>query len=194
MQRMADTFCLSSTPDYIQQGCGSEKGGIIALGFIEPGVEIDEDDLSATLEDANWWIGNINTSPSSRFVVLNTRGTKAAGTPVEEDGYGLNIVERTGDDKELTFEALGVIDNRNFWASINKRRGWGFVYITSGTNEDGNYNAFYAPNVSVYADEAIDQPINSRIRWSGSAKWSTDLTPSKPFAFPAEVITQLQAA
>ena len=188
---MADTFCLISVPDYIQQGCGSEKGGIVALGFIAPSVEIDEDDLSATLENAAWWTGDINTSPSTRHVVLNTRGTKAAGTTVEEDGYGLNLVERTGDDKELTFEALGVIDNRDFWAAMNKRRGWGFVYVTSGQNDDGDYNAFYAPNVSVYADEAIDQPINSRIRWSGSAKWTTDLTPSKPFAFPADVITQL---
>src|SRR5690348_1482082 len=105
---MADLFCLDSTPDYVQQGCGSELGGIIAVGFIEPSVVIDEDNVTATLESADWWTGNVQTSPSSRFVVLNTRGSKAAGTPVEEDGFGLVPVERTGDDKELPFSALGV--------------------------------------------------------------------------------------
>lgn len=99
----ADLFCLDNTPDYVQQACGAELGGVIALGFIEPQIAIDEDNVTATLELANWWTGNVNTSPSSRFVVLNTRGSKAAGTPVEEEGYGLVPIERTGDDNELVF-------------------------------------------------------------------------------------------
>lgn len=192
--RMADLFCLDSTPDYVQQGCGSELGGIIAVGFIEATVPIDEDNVTATLENATWWTGDINTSPSTRFVVLNTRGSKAAGTPVEEDGYGLVPVERTGDDKELPFEALGVMENRRFWASVNQRRGWGMVYVTAGQDNAGNYNAFYAKNVSVYGDIAIDQSIRSRIRWAANAKWSSAMVPDLPFAFPAQVLIDLAAA
>lgn len=192
--RAVDLFCLDSTPDYVQQGCGSELGGVIAVGFIDPSIPIDEDNVTATLEDADWWTGNVNTSPSTRFVVLNTRGSKAAGTPVEEDGYGLVPVERTGDDKELPFSALGVMENRRFWASVNQRRGWGMVYVTAGTDADGNYNAFYAKNVSVYGDIAIDQSIRSRIRWDANAKWSSAMVPDLPFAFPAQVLTDLAAA
>lgn len=191
--RATDLFCLDNTPDYVQQACGAELGGIIALGFIEPQIAIDEDNVTATLEDATWWTGNVNTSPSSRFVVLNTRGSKAAGTPVEEEGYGLVPTERTGDDNELVFEALGVVDNRRFWASVNQRRNWQLVFVTAGTNDDGNYNAFYVKNVSVYADLLIEQSIKSRIRFSGSAKWSTAMVPALPFAFPAQVLTDLAA-
>lgn len=190
---MAETFCDIATPDYVQKGCGTELGGIIAVGFIDPSIPIDEDDVAATLELASWWTGDINTSPSTRFVVLNTRGSKAAGTPVEEDGFGLVPTERTGDDKELPFSALGVMDNRLFWAAVNQRRGWGMVYVTAGQDGDGNYNAFYAKNVSVYGDIAIDQSIRSRIRWDANAKWSTAMVPDLPFAFPASLLTDLAA-
>lgn len=188
---MADLFCDIATPDYVQQECGAELGGIPFVAFISPEIVIDEDNLTATLEDANWWTGNINTSPSSRFVVLNTRGSKAAGTPTEEEGYGFVPTERTGDDKELTFEALGVMQNRNFWAAVNQRRNWQMVFGTAGKDEKGDYNAFYVKDVSVYADELIEQSIKSRIRYAVSAKWSTAMVPSLPFQFPAAVITAL---
>lgn len=188
---MADLFCDIATPDYVQAECGAELGGIPFVAFIDPSIAIDEDNLSATLESAAWWTGNIATSPSSRFVILNTRGSKAAGTPTEEEGYGFVPTERTGDDKELTFEALGVMQNRNFWAAVNQRRNWQMVFGTAGKDADGNYNAFYVKDVSVYADELIEQSIKSRIRYAVSAKWSTAMIPSLPFQFPAEVITAL---
>lgn len=188
---MAEIFCDINTPDYVQQECGAELGGIPFVAFIDPSIVIDEDDLSATLELASWWTTNISTSPSSRFVVLNTRGSKAAGTPTEEEGYGFVPTERTGDDKELVFEALGVMNNRDFWAAVNQRRNWQMVFGTAGTDENGDYNAFYVKNVSVYADELIEQSIKSRIRYAVSAKWSTAMVPSLPFQFPAAVITAL---
>lgn len=190
---MADIFCDIAVPDYVQQECGAELGGIPFVAFISPEIAIDEDNLSATLESASWWTTNIATSPSSRFVVLNTRGSKAAGTPTEEEGYGFVPTERTGDDKELVFEALGVMRNQAFWAAVNQRRNWQMVFGTAGTDESGNYNAFYVKNVSVYADELIEQSIKSRIRYSVSAKWSTAMIPSLPFQFPASVITTLAA-
>lgn len=192
--KASDIFCDETMPDYVQQGCGVETGGIPFVAFIDGSVEIDELDVTATLESEAFWTGNINTSPSNRFVILKTRGSKAAGTPSEEDGFGFNVVERTGDDKELVFEALGVRDNRNFWATANKKNDWQIVYGTTTTDENGDYLAFYAKNVSIYADEMIEQNLKTRIRYSVSAKWSTDLTPSLPFNFPKEVITALQAA
>lgn len=191
--KASDIFCDVAMPDYVQQGCGVETGGIPFVAFIDGSVEIDESDLSTTLESADFWTGNINTSPSTRFVILKTRGSKAAGTPSEEDGFGFNVVERTGDDKELVFEALGVRDNRNFWATANKKNDWQIVYGTTTTDENGDYLAFFAKNVSIYADEMIEQNLKTRIRYSVSAKWSTDLTPSLPFNFPKDVITALQA-
>lgn len=184
-------FCLDDTPDFIQAGCGVELGGIPFVGLIHPSIVIDETDLSTTLESAPFWTNGVGASPSKIFVLLNTRGSKAPGTPTEEDGFGFLATERTGDDKELAFEVLGVKLNRRFWASVNQRRNWQLIYGTAGQDENGDYTAFYAKNVSIYGDEAIDQSIKSRIRTSASAKWSTAMVPSLPFSFPASVIADL---
>ena len=74
-----------------------------------------------------------------------------------------------------------------------QKRNWQLVFGTAGKDEDGNYNAFYVKDVSIYASELIEQSIKSRIRYSGSAKWSTAMVPALPFSFPASVITDLAA-
>lgn len=191
VDKRADAFCDTDTPDYVQQECGTELGGIPFVALFDSSIVINEDSVGSTLESASFWTGNIAASPSNRFVILNTRGSKAAGTPTEEEGFGFVPTQRTGDDKELTFEALGVMDNRDFWASVNQKSSWQLVYGTAGKDENGNYNAFYAKNVSVYADDTIEQSIKSRIRYTVSAKWSTAMVPSLPFHFPASVITSL---
>src|ERR1044071_9973862 len=184
---MADLFCESSIPDYQQEDCGVELGGVIAIGIIDPSETIDEDNVSSTLENEAWWSQRISASPSTVWVIKNTRGSKAAGTPVEEEGFGLVAMERTGDDKELPFESLWVMKNRDFWAKVNRTRNLGFVYVTAGRDENGDFNAFYAKNTSIYGDTIIEQSIKSRMRTSGNAKWSTALTPDLPFSAPASI-------
>jgi len=187
----ADLFCTEDQPDWVQFECGSELGGVIAIGLIKPTVDVGADDAAiiANLEEETFWSTGIGASPQTMWVIKDTRGSKAAGTPVEEEGFGLVSTERTGDDKELLFEALGLMQNRDFVAAVNKKRGWGLVYVTAGKDSTGGYQAFYAPNVSVYMDDLIEQSIKTRKRWSGSAKWSTDMTPSLPFIAPADIFT-----
>ena len=185
--RMADIFCVDDQPEHVQLECGSELGGIVALAFLRPDVEVDITTLELSLEDPDWWNAQIQASPQAAFIVLNTRGSKAAGTPTEEEGYGLVAQERTGADHELVFESPGVMANRNFWAAVNQRRNWKMVYLTAGRDQEGNYEAFYVTNVSVFADDIIEQSIKSRKRYSGSAKWSTSMKPSVPFYAPASV-------
>lgn len=176
---MADLFCDQETPDYVQFECGSELGGIVGIGIIAP----DATPTPEQLADETWWTASIASSPQIAWVVKDTRGTLAAGTPVEEEGFGLVPTQRTGDDRELTFEVQGVADNRTFWASVNKRTNWSLVYVTaSGT-------AFYVEDVSIYGSEMIEQSIKTRMRWSVSAKWSTDMTPALPFEAPEGLFT-----
>jgi hypothetical protein len=186
--RRADIFCADDQPNHTQLECGSESGGIVALAFILPTVDVDIESLETYLEDPDWWTARLNDdSPVSAFIVLDTRGEKPAGTPTEEEGFGLVTTERTGSDHELTFDSLGVMDNRNFWAAVNRRRNWKMVYLTAGRNGDGNYQAFYVTNVSVFADEVIQRSTKSRKFYSGSAKWSTAMTPAVPFYAPASI-------
>jgi hypothetical protein len=139
--------------------CGKELGGIIALGFIKKGTDIGDTDEEIV-----------------------------AGTATESEGYGLESTNFNGDDKELTFEIPGIMNNRNVVAALNKRRGWGLVYVTAGYDSaNDGYEAFYAPNSSVYMREVIEQNIKTEKRWQGNVKWSTDGTPSLPFIAPASI-------
>lgn len=187
----ADLFCQEDQPDYQQLECGSELGGIIAIGLIKPGTAVGDNDSEKVdnLENEVWWADGIGASPQFLWVMKDTRGSLPAGTPTEEEGFGLIPTERTGDDRELSFEALNVMENRDFVAATNKRRGWGLVYVTAGKDATGGYQAFYVEDVSVYMSDMIEQSIKTRKRWSGSAKWSTDMTPGLPFIAPADIFT-----
>lgn len=189
----ADLFCDEDQPDWVQAECGTELGGIIAIGLIKKGTHVGANDTErvTNLEDETWWADGIAASPQEMWAIKDTRGSKAAGTPVEEEGFGLQSIIRTGDDKELAFEALNLKDNRDFVAAANRRIGWGLVYVTAGVDSaTGGYRAFYAPNTSLYMDDLIEQSIKSRARWAGSVKWSTDMTPSLPFIAPASIFTE----
>lgn len=186
----ADIFCNVDAPDYQQLECGSELGGIISIGLVKPGTWTGENDteLLAFLQDETWWSDGMGASPQTHYVIYETRGSKPAGTPTEEEGFGLSSVERTGDDREMPFEFKNVMDNRDFVAALNKRNGWGLAYVTAGKDSStGDYQAFYAKDVSVYADTLIEQSIKSRKRWAGNGKWSTDMTPDIPFIAPANI-------
>lgn len=186
--RMADIFCVDDQPEHVQLECGSELAGIVAIALLLPTVEVDINSLATYLEDPDWWEDRLeNDSPQSAFIVLNTRGEKAAGTPTEEDGFGLVPIERTGSDHELTFDSLGVMANQAFWAAVNRRRNWKMVYLTAGRDADGNFEAFYVTNVSVFADEVIGRSTKSRKFYTASAKWSTGMTPAVPFYAPASI-------
>lgn len=184
----ADLYCESSIPEYQQRECGGEYGGIIALGIIDEDEVINVDNLTATLELASWWTNRVSVaSPSTAWVVKNTRGSKAAGSPTEEEGYGLVATERTGADEEVNLEALWVMDNKNFWAKVNRTRNLKVCIITAGKDAGGDYNGFYISNASIFATEIIDQSIKSRIRYAVNVKWSSGLTPMHPFSAPASI-------
>ncbi len=187
---MADVFCEDEQPDWVQQDCGSELGGTIAVALIDPSVP---DPTVEELQDESYWQGLISASPQKAWIIKDTRGAKGAGTPVEEDGYGLVPVQRVGDDHELPFEVQGIMRNRDFIAAMNKRNNWKFVYVTAGFSESDSspaaegYEAFFTKNVSMYGSILTEQSIRTRKRWSISAKWSTDLTPELPFLAPASL-------
>jgi hypothetical protein len=184
-----DPFCDVDQPDWQQLECGSELGGVVAIGLVKPGEDVGATDAAKiiNLEEETWWSNGAGASPQTHWIMKSTRGSLPAGTPIEEEGYGLTSVQRTGDDRELSFEIQGVMDNRNFVAATNKRSGWGLVYVTAGKDSSGGYQAFYVENVSIYMSDLIEQSIKTQKRWAGSAKWSTDMTPGLPFIAPASI-------
>lgn len=176
---MASIFCDIDVPDYIQELCGSELGGIVAIALIDA----DQSPGKIDLQTLSFWNTKLSASPQKYFVVKDTRGSYPGGTPVEEEGFGKVPTLRTGADHEGTVEVRGVEENRAFWASVNQTAKWNVVFITNG--ELG----LYAEDVSVYAKIVIDQSIKTSIRWNVSFKWSDDM--SNPLTFDASALDSI---
>lgn len=166
-------FCAQNLPDFVQQECGTELGGIVAMAIIDR----DQSPSVIDLQTLSFWNTKIAASPQKYFVITGTRGSYPGGTPVEEEGYGKVATIRTGADHEANLEVRSVADNRTFWAVVNQTEKWNVVLITNG--EQG----FYIEDVSIYAKVVIDQNIKSQVRWGVNLKWSDDM--SNPVQFDA---------
>lgn len=177
-------------PDYVQQECTTETGGIVAVGFIKPGSAIDSESTDAEkvsfLESEIQWSNGVGASPQEMFVVKNTRGSKGEDTYTEEDGYGLNATEVTGADEEWLFRSLNVKDNRDFVKAINNRRTWHQVFVTSKKDGDG-YLAHFRENINTKGSLLIEESTKSRQVWSWRSRASHDTTPPLSFIAPASI-------
>lgn len=174
---MASVFCDVNVPDFVQEDCGTELGGIVAVGLIAS----DQTPTLANLREASFWTTKLAASPQKYWVILDTKGSYPGGTPVEEEGYGRTPILRTGADHEATVEVRGVLANRSFMASVNQTGTWNSVLVTN----DGI--GHYAEDVSIYAKMVIDQSIKSTERWNMSFKWSDDLSNPEVFVAPTAI-------
>lgn len=174
---MASIFCNVNQPDFVQLDCGTELGGIVAIGLIKG----DQSPTLANLREQSFWTTKLNASPQKYWVILDTRGSYPGGTPVEEDGFGRVPIQRTGADHEATVEVRGVENNHNFMAAVNQSSNWKVVLVTADNM------GLYIEDASVYAKIVVDQSIKSSTRWSLSIKWSDDMSNPQTFEVPAAI-------
>lgn len=185
---LVDVFCEEDAPDYVQAECGIENGGLIAVGLIKPGTDIgsSDEEIRSFLASEVQWADGVGASPQTMWVIKDTRGSKAADTFTEEEGFGLNSTEVTGADQSWVFESLNVYDNRDFVAGVNKRRKWNVVFVTAA-RRDGGFVAHYQENVNLRGSLLLEQSTKTRQRWSWEARASTDTTPSLTVVVPESI-------
>lgn len=174
---MSSIFCDVNVPDFVQNDCGIEQGGIVAIALIKG----DQAPTLANLREASFWTSKLNASPQKYFVISDTRGSYPGGTPVEEEGFGRRSTLRTGADHEATVTVLGVGDNHLYMAAVNQSLDWKVVLVTNSGL------AFYIEDASIYAKVVIDQSIKSPLRWELSIKWSDDLDNPESFIAPVTI-------
>lgn len=165
---MADTtFCDSSVPDYVARECGTDYAGIVGIGLIDTG----EDPSDANLELDTYWTNGEAASPQVIYVIRNTRGEYTNATPTEEEGFGLENVRVTGADHDATVEVEGLLENRDFWEGVNRRR-WKVALVTAG-------GLLYWINTpcSVYAKINNQRSIKGMAFWSIAIKWQSYSNP-----------------
>ena len=178
-------------PDYQQQGCGTETAGVVSVGHLLPGSQIDTDATTdaekiSLLESEVFWSNGIGDSPQSAFVIKQTRGSKGEDSYTEEDGFGLNATEVTGADEEWLYRSLNVKDNGPFVKAINARRTWHQVFVTSKREGDG-YLAWYRENVNTKGSLLVPESTKERQTWSWRARASHDGRPPLAFIAPASI-------
>lgn len=165
---MADTtFCDSNVPDYVARECGTDYAGIVGIGLIDTG----EDPSDANLELDTYWTAGEAASPQVIYVIRNTRGEYTGGSPTEDDGFGLENSRVTGADHAAVVEVEGLLENRDFWEGVNRRR-WKVALVTAG-------GLLYWINVpcSVYAKINNQRSIKGMAFWSIDIKWQSYSNP-----------------
>lgn len=158
---MADVFCSIDVPDYVQKECGIERAGIVAIAL----METDQSPSDANLSSASYWTTVLAASPPTHHRILQTRGEYNGGTPTEEDGFGRESTQVTGADHESILEVEGLLDNRDFWEGVNRKK-WKVALITNG---DLLY--FVDTPATVYAKIMNPKSIKSGAFWTVSIKW-----------------------
>lgn len=160
---MAEYFCSIDVPSYVQKECGIERAGIVALALLD----LDQNPSDANLESASWWTTVLASSPSVAIKILQTRGEYNGGTPTEEEGFGRESTQVTGADHEAAVEVEGLLDNRDFWEAVNRKK-WLVVLVT-------NADLMYYVNspVTVYAKIMNQRNIKGNAFWGLSLKWQS---------------------
>jgi hypothetical protein len=165
---MADlSFCNDNVPDYVTRECGIDYAGIVGIGLIKD----DQNPTDENLESDTWWTAQISASPQSVYVIPKTRGEYTGGTPTEEEGFGLQDTIVTGANHQATVEVEGLIENRDFWEGVNRRK-WKVVLVTAG-------GLLYYINVSssVYAKINNVRSTKNMAFWMIEIKWQSFSNP-----------------
>lgn len=160
---MAEYFCSIDVPSYVQKECGIERAGIVAIALLD----LDQNPSDANLESATWWNTVLASSPSVAIRILQTRGEYNGGTPTEEEGFGREATQITGADHQSTVEVEGLLDNRDFWEAVNRKK-WLVVLVT---NADLMY--YINTPVTVYAKIMNPRNIKGNAFWSLDLKWQS---------------------
>lgn len=160
-QRRADIFCDSNMAEFQVKACGIDFAGVIALGLIDPALNVTPSDLSSS----TWWETQLAASPQQVYLIRNTRGEIPAGSVTTQEGFGREETEVTGAARTATIEYEGMIENYVATEGANRRK-WKFVFFTSAdivylVEEPGS---FFATPV-IQRDKKTGQFYQAQLSW-----------------------------
>lgn len=161
-------FCDELTPDFVQQECGVERAGIVAVVLISTAVGTPSD---ANLASATYWNTLLNQSPPLAYRILKTRGEYPRPTVTSEEGFGRESKQNTGADHVINWEVEGIDDNREFFESANRKK-WKAGYVTAA-------DLLYFVDEPTSVDGRINNPkdIKAEAFWMVESAWTSFSNP-----------------
>lgn len=160
---MASIFCTTNTPDYVQLDCGVERSGIVAIALVDRTIGEPSD---ANLASNTYWNTLLNQSPSIAFIIKSTRGEYPRPTVTSEEGFGREDKQNTGAEHIVNLEVEGILNNRAFWESVNRKK-WKVGFVTA-------QDLMYFVNKPVSVDARINNPkdIKGQAFWMVEFSWA----------------------
>ena len=157
-------FCDTLTPDFVQQDCGVERAGIVAVVLVSRTVGTPSD---ANLKSSTYWNTLLNQSPALAYLIKSTRGEYPRPTVTSEEGFGRESKQNTGAEHTVNFEVEGIKDNRSFFESVNRKK-WKVGFVTAA-------DLLYWVDEPVTIDGRFNNPkdIKAQAFWAVEASWST---------------------
>lgn len=161
-------FCDTATPEYVQTECGVENSGIVFVGLVD---QIVGEPTDAQLASQTYWNTLAQQSPPLAFLIPKTRGEYNRPAVTSSEGWGRESNENTSADHTLTYEHEGILANRAFYESVNRKK-WKLFFITAG-----NILHFVNEPVSVDGRMVVARDIKGEEIWAAEAKWATISNP-----------------
>lgn len=155
-------FCNENTPAFIQQECGVERAGIVATMLVDVTVG-DPTDLQ--LKSVAYWNALMHTSPPLAYRIMKVRGEYPKPSVTSEEGFGRESKQNTSADHEINWEVEGILSNRDFFESVNKKK-WKEFFVTAA-------DLGYWVNDPVTVDARFNNPkdIKASAFWSVNSSW-----------------------
>jgi hypothetical protein len=157
-------FCDEETPDFIQQDCGVERSGIVAVALISTDVGTPSD---ANLTSNTYWNTLTGQSPALAHILLKTRGEYPRPAVTSEEGFGRESKQNTSADHTINWEVEGLLDNRDFFESANRKK-WKMAFITAA-------DLLYYVDEPVTLDGRINNPKDIKMSafWQVESSWTS---------------------
>jgi hypothetical protein len=165
-------------PAFVSQPCTQPEGGRIRhVAYVAPGVQFA--DWSDPLE----WQAKL--AAHEAIVIQGTQGTYNGGESVTQEGFGNSRFVTTGRNHSASYQHREVVENIDFYDSLNFNAEWQFVFATE------NHIWVTDAPAHVKAGAPVEAGLDSMVKWNVTVEWSAKTNP-KPFALPEGIFRSAQ--
>ena len=155
--------CRPNIPDFVEPGCETESGRVVALAFIHKDIHAA---IYADPTNASLWVDG--DYAADLHIFQNVRGTYDGGSPIDVPGIGNQDTRVINADRSMTVAIQGVKGNEGFFDEIVKSQQYRVAAVIGG-----DYNLLLMNNVntSVFGSPPVEEGLDSAVNWATTIKW-----------------------
>jgi len=154
-------YCTTPLPDFDEDLCANEPSRIIAVALVR-------DDANVITDQSTLGTWNADIAAGRVQIIKNVRGSKPKSSNVTADGFGRTQTISVSRNFTAQYFHPDVINNEDFYETLNKDRGHHFWYYTPGEWIWDTGTAI----ANFDADHVVEETLEGIIHWDVSVSWS----------------------